>query len=84
MLLFLIDGLTTIFFVSQMVTDKVKELMKDMHEAKSNHMQLREETSKEFRKAYKRIGAMEKEIDMVNYRQHMAAKKVLCCYISLQ
>ena len=59
-----------------MATDKVKTLMHDMQEAKTNHLQLRDETSKEFRKAYKRIGTIDKEIDLIKYRQKMAVKKV--------
>ena len=63
----------------QMASDKVKILLQDMQEAKSNHLQLRDEASKEFRKVYKRLGAIDKEVDLIKYRQKMALKKV-CCF----
>ena len=56
--------------------DKVKFLSKDLQEAKQNHFQLRDEISREFRKTYKKIGTLDKEVDLIKYRQTMASKKV--------
>ena len=54
----------------------MKFLSKDLQEAKSSHFKLRDEISKEFRKTYKRLGAIDKDIDLIKYRQTMAVKKV--------
>ena len=56
--------------------DKVKFLSKDLQEAKQSHFQLRDEISREFRKTYKKIGTLDKEVDLIKYRQSMASKKV--------
>ena len=63
--------------------DKLKFLSKDLQEAKNNHLHLRDEISKEFRKTYKRIGSIDKEIDLIKYRQTMAVKKVSNNFIYL-
>ncbi|XP_065065870.1 uncharacterized protein LOC135691820 [Rhopilema esculentum] len=62
-------------FESKISGDKVKFLSKDLQEAKSSHFKLRDEISKEFRKTYKRLGAIDKDIDLIKYRQTMAVKK---------
>lgn len=60
----------------QITADKLKFLSKDLQELKRSHLQLRDEASKEFRKTYKRMATIEKDVDLMKYRQTMAAKKV--------
>ena len=80
MLLILLDKCPSfqtlsIEWLFQIASDKMKFLAKDLQEVKSNQFKLRDEISKEFRKSYKRVGTIDKEIDLMKYRQNMANKK---------
>eukprot|EP00794_Sanderia_malayensis_P008956 gene8956-9910_t len=67
-------------FERKLMDDRVKVIAKHIQDVRSNHFHLRDEVSKEFRKTYKRIGVVDREVDLIKFRQRMANKKFFLQY----
>ena len=59
-----------------MLSDKLTVTCKSLNDYKMLHSQLRDESTSEFRSAYKRMNTVEKDIDLLKYRSEMSTKKV--------
>eukprot|EP00794_Sanderia_malayensis_P008959 gene8959-9913_t len=54
-------------FERKLMDDRVKVIAKHIQDVRSNHFHLRDEVSKEFRKTYKRIGVVDREVDLIKF-----------------